>query len=341
MHFFIIAFQMMDVPHMAYMQAGTSIESTGSLSGNFAFKLAHPVNISSRDTSHLQRKRQPPQPQPPAHFPLEQQSDFRVLLDQTPLPSVLVYSYASPEIQPGAVLRATGLYPKQQQDGRQVSPLLASNTARVFVDGAYVGQTRVTETQPGSTFRLSLGDDKLMQVSRVQNIQKDSGEEHDKSTWFTVDKKRYQVKSEHAVVEARNSHPGPQPFLAIIAESVPLSTNEGIRVELDEPSSKSLIALQLSVSTASEPTAGTPSETRAGKRPSRSRAAGAEMTNEAFLDAVVAYMENVRGGATPSAFRNPASGVIYFAQWLLPGAVLRAPISYRVIWPEEKSIAIY
>ena len=75
-------------------------------------------------------------------------------------------------------------------------PIIASDSARVFIEGSFSGTTNLETVQPGGDCKFNLGKDNNVIISSSTMIPQAAGTEEDKSTWFVSDKKKYRVKSE-------------------------------------------------------------------------------------------------------------------------------------------------
>ena len=163
-------------------------------------------------------------------------------------------------------------------------------------------------------------------------MERSGNEEEDKSTFFTNDKRRFNVKTHEARLTATSIHS--RPTLVVLEEAVPQTTHDDIRLLILEPHNATNISLSASkvddgsVSMYS-PSTGSVSEQLLGVVVDRMYALGVH-GDDALHDA----------SSDLFVFRADTGGSLFFAQWLSPGQKLTATLKYKVVWPEERSIHI-
>ena len=149
------------------------------------------------------------------------------------------------------------------------------------------------------------------------------GKELDKSTWFTVDKKLFRVKTEELSTTIRSSYSGGgsdaaglSEHLVIISENLPksLETDE-VSVELLSSNLKDAVVLEGdSVDTS---------------------------TNDGYLEGILKRERSGTASTKTSAvttYYNKHSGHLYWAVWLKAGYSVTIPFKYKITWPDERNI---
>lgn len=260
------------------------VQVGGDLGAAYTFMTHRDVNISS--TSPGMRRG------------LETNA-HRLMLTSITVPS-RVFTYLSP---------TTSLTPHLLAWGNLTStaPLLDAS-ARVFLQGAYVGRTSIPTTQPTDTLKLQLGDDKQLSVTSTYIPPTQRSQEEDKSTWFVSDKKKYRFKVEEYQFSVKSAHTSPQ--LVILTEYVPSAAEEEIKIELLSP--KHTLPVDV-----------------------------------AHHDGMIlAALQHSSLQTVPTA-KNSNNGVIFFnentkqivwAQWVLPGETVNVVLKYRVVWPDGRDV---
>lgn len=285
--------QEMDV-EAGYVESKVS----GDLAAAFVFSPEHPINISSLSSTR----------------------QHRILLANTRVPVSLV-SYAVPTLQQTAYLKAYGVYSPVSNRG-DIIPILDSHAARVFLQGAYSGQTAVPATSPGGNFRVSLGPEQNIKVRTTKVVPKRSSKEEDKSTWFVTDKQKYRVRTEEFAFTAKNTYYGSTPGdkgqrrLVIFAETIPQSEDDEVKVELQSPDPGKLQRLDKT---------------------------GTVYNSEEFLQAVLAHPLVVAGqekGASGAELVFAGGDQLIWVKWMEPGELWRTGFKYRMVWPDGNEISI-
>lgn len=178
-------------------------------------------------------------------------------------------------------------------------------------------------------------------VRRYETVLERSGnEEEDKSTFFTQDKRRFNVKTHEARLTATSTHS--RPTLVVLEEAVPQTTHDDIRLSILEPQDATNISLSTTTTSSNvddgsasmySPSTGSLSEQLLGVVVDRMYAPGVRK-DARISDA------HPKGASDLFVFRADAGGSLFFAQWLSPGQKLTATLKYKVVWPEERSIYI-
>lgn len=286
------------------------IERAGDLGASFEFQLQHPVNISSseRVISHSSTGSMQTGPR-------------KLLVDTLKLKSI-VFSYAVPSVDRRAFLRAWGNLPEDRaipiipSGVSQFYPLSGVGSARgggrIFIQGTYSGETSVEAVQPGGMMRISLGQDKNIEVKNTPILAKNSNKEEDKSTWLVTDKSKYHVKTEEFALYAKSTHTGP--MLVILAESIPVSTEEDVRVEILSPDPKMISRVD---------------DTHSGQ-------------GDSVLEAIFAIVgrEPPSGQNKLHVFLSRETGNMYWVRWLNPTETIISTLKYTLTWPEKKDIVV-
>lgn len=289
------------------------VQKAGDLGASYQFLLQHLVNISSSAQPGGSIKQETVQSGP-----------RKILVDSLKLKST-VFSYAVPSLDSRAFLRAWGTLPKEtsvpilKSDVSQFYSLTgtgnANGGARIFIQGTYSGETSIEAVQPGGILRLSLGQDKNLEVKNTPVLAKHSNKEEDKSTWLTTDKSKYHVKTEEFALYAKSTHDGP--MLAILAESVPVSTEEDVLVEIMSPDPKSITPV--------------------------------DDTHIAEGDAAIETIFAIVGREPPTdmqrdnkqhVFFSKTTGNMYWARWLNPSDTIVSTLKYKLTWPEKKDVVV-
>lgn len=292
--------------------SSAEVESAGDLGASYQFQLPHPVNISSTERL-LSRKNV-----------VSTTSGPRKLLINTLELKSTIFSYSVPSADGRAYLRAWGDLPQEasvpiiRSDVSSYHSLnggSASGGARIFIQGTFSGETSVESVQPGGTMHLSLGVDKNIEIKHNPVFSKHSNAEEDKSTWFVTDKVKYRVKTEEFSLLAKSTHAGP--ILTILAESVPVSTEEDVKVELLLPDPKTITELDDTHSSGDDTTLNAIFAI-VGREPPK------DMQRENKLH----------------VFFSKKTGHMYWARWLNPSETMTSTLKYKLIWPESKDIVI-
>lgn len=211
--------------------------SSGDMQQSFSFIVSHKVNISS--TTPPTKTSLPSTPViPPLLTRVETPGSRRLLISESTVEPFL-YSYVVPSLCRGsgnvdnhcATLTSLTRLPSS-------SPRYPEGEARLFIQGAYIGTTTFHEASPNSFFELSLGSDHQLHISTVFIPPKGKGVEEDKSTWFVSDKKSFRAITYEWQVTVRSEHP--HPVLVVLSESLPISSEESIKVELESPKLQTL-----------------------------------------------------------------------------------------------------
>ena len=299
------------VPQMMMETRSASVERAGDLGASFQFKLQHPVNISSYIQPGVYRQGG------------TQVSGPQKLLVSTLSLSSTVFSFAVPSADTRAYLRAWGDLPKEGN-----VPLLKSGVSsfrhfnggnsgggRIFIQGTYSGETSVDEVQPGGVVRLSLGFDKNVEVKYTPVFAKHSNTEEDKSSWFVTDKTKYRVKTEEFSIYAKSTHP--TPTLLILAESIPVSTEEEVKIDIVSPEPRTIVNFDDTHSSG----------------------------GDAFLEAIFAIVgkappQDMTKGNHLHVFYSKKTGHMYWARWLNPSDTIVSSLKYKLTWPDEKNIVV-
>jgi hypothetical protein len=286
------------------------VESAGDLGASYQFQLQHPVNISSS-------------PGAGSSDGAETAGPRKLLVDSLKLTST-VFSYAVPSADQRAYLRAWGDLPKDTS-----VPIIKSDVsyrsmnggggtsggARIFIQGAYSGETSVQAVQPGGTMRLSLGLDKNLEVKHTPIFAKHSNTEEDKSTWFITDKTKFRVKTEEFSLYAKSTHAGP--MLAILADSIPVSTEEDVTVGIISPDPHTISNLDDSLSSG----------------------------GDAALEAIFAIVgkeppKDMQRDNKLHVFFCKKTGHMYWVRWLNPSDTIVSSLKYKLTWPDKKEIVV-
>jgi hypothetical protein len=208
-------------------------------------------------------------------------------------------------------------------------PLLDSYNARVFMEDTFAGTTSVRASQPGSPVRLDLGPDKNLQLQSTFVLPRKGSQTEDKSTWFVTDKVKYLVESVEYAFTVRSSYDAPH--LVVLSEYLPHVGEEGIKVELLQPTSGAVQSLSVGAGAAGEDV----------------------WSEEDFVAAVLAHPSLAHPAAAPTAatsgtttgaagtmlaFTAKGSGNVVWAQWLQPGQTAKASLHYRIIYPDGKTL---
>ena len=122
-------------------------------------------------------------------------------------------------------------------------PLLASNTARVFIEDTYMGITNMPRTQPGAALRLNLGQDRNIEIRSNFVTPRRSSRSEDKSGWFTTDKTTYKVEVSEYAFTVRSTHT--EPHLVVLSDYLPKMGHESIKLELLQPVPASIVTVSL------------------------------------------------------------------------------------------------
>ena len=171
----------------------------------------------------------------------KQRNKQRLLIDKLQV-GVRVFTYAVPSLDSKGYLRAVGQYANSQPYS-----LVGSNAVRIFLHDSYSGSTNMETTLPGQDIKLNLGKDNNLMISGKQIVPHNQGKEEDQG-WFLSDKKKYHVKQEEYVFNAKSNHNSSH--LIIVAENLPKSTEKDISIELLIPDKNDLNDLPPSYSMA-------------------------------------------------------------------------------------------
>jgi len=203
------------MPEMVTQAA--SVQASGDLGSAYHFTCTRAVNISSSPRQ--------------GSFPTR----HRLFIDSIHTPAT-VFTYVVPTQSSIAYLQAWGTLKNVKSSSGGDVPLLHASGARVFLQGAYTGTTYMPSTQPGGELRLDLGEDQNLKVTYQYIPPTQRSGEEDKSTWFTTDKKKFRFKIEEHSITVKSTYA--KPHLVIIAEHVPRSSEEDIKIELQSPTSQ-------------------------------------------------------------------------------------------------------
>ena len=298
-------------PDMAVRTA--QVDRAGDLGASYQFQLPHLVNISSTEKVRGGTAEG------------VQSAGPRKLLVGTLKLSSTVFSFAVPSLDSRAFLRAWGELPVDtsvpiiRSDVNRFRSLSgvggAGGGARIFIQGTFSGETSVEAVQPGGVMHLSLGQDRNVEVKNTPILTKHSNKEEDKSTWLTSDKLKFRVKTESFSLYAKSTHSGP--MLVILAESIPVSSEEEVHVEILSPNPKTIVGVD---------------DTHSG---------GGDAAMEAILEAAgrqpPADMEQ---GNKLHVLMSKETGHIYWARWLNPSQTIVSTLQYKLTWPDKKEIVV-
>jgi hypothetical protein len=207
--------------------------SGGDLSAAYEFDISYPVTIKSTPCNDNAGR-------PPKSRDLHNSrgNPTRILIKKFSVDADL-FTYVVPSHGNAAYLQARGTWPSEHP------PLLRSHDAKLYLQGAYTGQTYIDMTLPSNDIRLDFGIDKNVQVTTTKNVPTKDKKEVDKSGWFVVDKKRFRIQHEDFLISIRSTHAqGTPPVLVIVSENLPRASETDIAVELISPTKQELIGSQ-------------------------------------------------------------------------------------------------
>ncbi|KAJ1440287.1 hypothetical protein B484DRAFT_443486 [Ochromonadaceae sp. CCMP2298] len=203
-------------------------------------------------------------------------------------------------------------------------PLMDSQSARVFVEGAYRGTTSTYATPIGSAVRLDLGPDPLLSVTCT--AVPSSGSEEEERGWFMSDKVKYSIQVVQYAITLVSAHP--LPHLAVISDYLPHPSTDEIKVELLSPPAKGLTKFPDS-----------PKTSKDSKVPI-SQSSQEVYGEEEFVSRVLAHPAlQAPAEAGVFAFLAGGSHNLVFAKWVMPGESVTTLLKYRIVWPEGKQIS--
>lgn len=328
----------MDAPMMAesadFAGAGemmhapiSHVSARGDLGASYLFDLTHPVSINSTNTPQLKN--------PSGGSSHISHSVSHRFFIQSANVDAVVYTLVVPSSDLDAYLMAH----THEFKTDTATPVLPSRSARVYVQGNYMGNSNMPAVQPGGTLSLNLGKDRGVDVSSTHVIPKKLSAEQDKSTWFVRDKKTFRIRDEEFLFTVKSMHTTNQ--LVLLSESLPSTGEEDVKVEplsptlpSDEKSRESQFVFRGKVGELSLiPT---------------SVASDHEECRSKILDLFSgpnADNSLIGKTTTPSSgfesFLCKADNSIVWTKWMSPGETWRINYKYRTVWPDGKIVSVY
>lgn len=284
------------VANRASIGAGIEIESLGELSFDHAFMMQHPLNIS--------------------HRPSEESYHHLFSLEQVSFP-VTLFTFSCPSR--GSISHLTFL--AQYPTGK--SPLLPSDQLRIHVEDSFKGQGSMPSVSRGQRFILPLGPDLAVKVNSEVIVPHRKGIEKDQSSWFVVDKHRYEVRTEERLLSVLNTSPL-EKFI-VITENLPRSADDNLKVESIILSKNDLKTLPFSALLA------------LGKGESFDPNL---LTDEDFQQALIMHESSLPKHQKPNAYHCASSGHIYWALWLKSGEKASFSFKFSVTSPDDQPAMI-
>eukprot|EP00598_Pedospumella_elongata_P007590 CAMPEP_0184973110 /NCGR_PEP_ID=MMETSP1098-20130426/5006_1 /TAXON_ID=89044 /ORGANISM="Spumella elongata, Strain CCAP 955/1" /LENGTH=776 /DNA_ID=CAMNT_0027495535 /DNA_START=48 /DNA_END=2378 /DNA_ORIENTATION=+ len=350
----------------------------GSISAAVKFHLPYPVTIPSNHLGGVQPGGTKTYAQhwgarrvsvlPPVE-PADSKSTRLFIGDMIVTPHVFTYVVPTPGMSStSSYLRAWNLPNASHAAALDNStmPLLASNTARVFIEDTYMGITNMPRTQPGAALRLNLGQDRNIEIRSNFVTPRRSSRSEDKSGWFTTDKTTYKVEVSEYAFTVRSTHA--EPHLVVLSDYLPKMGHESIKFELLQPVPASIVTLK--PPGASEEGVESDEELQEMwteedfiaavlTHPSMNPASTSNVPTSSTTEAKQCSAKDTTCTAGPSAqekkstekeqieekdgktngmkiFMSKGTRNLVWAQWVLPGETITAGLKYRTIWPEEK-----
>jgi hypothetical protein len=238
-------------------QAQSAVTSLGNIDTSLIYHILHPVYLPSQSHLHRMISLQPPFSQ------VNYATHHYLRIDQYNIP-INIFTYIvttnndnnhqrEQESKATAQRMSFGKLPSSV-----TSSLIPSHDVRIYLGEEYVGQgTYFAGMSPNQIFIQPIGIDPLIQVTYSNHLPFHSQTNEDRSTWFVKDTVKYQVTLEEKLISIKNNHAsqrskvnindkvveasGDEPMLYIVAEAIPSSTHEDIKVQLLVPTLSEMI----------------------------------------------------------------------------------------------------
>eukprot|EP01039_Chlorochromonas_danica_P004187 gene4188-4600_t len=292
------------------------VEAWGDLFRDYLLHVGHTVNISVR----------------PKNVPIYGSKDVpegyyhTLFVGQTTFP-MHVFTYVVPSISSETYLAGIGEYPDA------TLPLLPSDDVSFDIQGSYVGRGSVDGAKAGQPVVFNLGQDKAVLLSSQKVYPSRKGVEDDQSSWFVVDKKRYNVRTEERLISLHNTHDTSEK-LVILVENLPKSSDDDVyKVELLSPKKAELQVLS--------------STTEENIEANHKKPAAISQQDESQVLIESEFLQRVLKRELSShsltitnkrnAYHCSSTGNIYWAVWLKAGEKVALSFKYQITVPEAKS----
>lgn len=304
--------------------SGANIVAQGDLGMTYFFTLPYPVTVKSNRAavSSPSSATYSNEGLGATQF-VKSNRKHRLLITALPF-AVRLFSYVVPSVSTQVFLRATSRHTDSV-------PLLSCDNARLFLQASYTGNTQMPFTTPGEQLRLNFGAYKKTTVRVHRDVPQFKGQDAEASSWFTFEKKRYRIKREEQTFHLSNLNED-KASLLLVHETLPKSTEEDIKMDLETPKADSVIVLK--------------------------DMNGADLCLNAVLSQpfiTQAHIPSTRTSATQevsssgSIISHPVAVQVYgcgsvndliWAVWLGPGQQHQISLKYKILWPEDKQIYI-
>jgi len=206
------------------------------------------------------------------------------------------------------------VYVQAKTKNTSAYPLLASNKVSIYLDGCFMSKSNIKLTGAGEVFQFFIGVDPSIKLEYLPV----RSEEYKKG-WVSG----VEVKKQHHVTIIHNTKA--TICRVIITDSLPLSQNEKITVDLIEPTPASL--LKLSDAQSTQPTS---SEDVFGSLFSIAESSGVSQPDGAQAPWPKDFIS-----------LNKFTNNIVWLKTLRPGEKIEVKFSYKFTWPQGSQVEIY
>jgi hypothetical protein len=281
-----------------------------------------------------------------------------------------IFTYLAPAIETSGYRIAYGKFPENE------IPLLSSSNVRIEIEDDFIGTSVDFQGMiANQNFLQNIGKDNFLKISYTNSVPLNSQVEEDRSTWFVKDSVKYKVISEEKSILLKNTHKPTtstadknnnekEKFqLFIIVDSIPVTTEEDMKVNLIDPKPEDL-------NTLSDDTSSDSSRDRNNRdlRKEKSTASSASSQthhhhhhslkdDQHFLENIVQkeyskksqnelkipknFLSSGSSMISKTVYHSRNSGNLYWAIWIhtdSPNTELLIPLQYKIVRPENKMI---